>query len=288
MQLNDNDVATYVGGSGTNTLQFSYVVQPGDNSSDLQVTGLNLPAGATIQDPYGNIMPNNMAADLGLQVNGVFPFTSNADLTEALYIGYFGRAGDPVGDAYWLNQLNSGIISVSGAAASFSVQAESTALYPFLANPVGASQAQIVSFIDSVYQDLFNRAPDSGGLSYWQNYLSTNAGNPQAVGAFILAVVNGAQNTSLGLDQTTIADKVAVAEYLTQSFTTAGIKFSSSTSAAYAEAHSVISTVTSDATTVTTAEASINAWITANPAGTAATPLVGVAASVANGLPHLN
>jgi len=288
LQLNDNEVAAYVGGSGTSALQFSYVVQPGDKTPDLQVTGLNLPNGATIHDANGNSLATNVTADLGLQISGAFPFTSNADLTEALYIGYFGRAGDPVGDAYWLNQLNSGIISVSGAAASFSVQAESTALYPFLANSVGASQAQIVSFIDSVYQDLFNRAPDSGGLSYWQNYLSTHAGNPQAVGAFILAVVNGAQNTSLGPDQTTIADKVAVAEYLTQSFTTAGIKFSGSTSAAYAEAHSVISTVTSDPSTVTAAEASIHAWITANPAGAAATPLVGVAASESSGLPHLN
>jgi Domain of unknown function (DUF4214) len=279
LQLSDNEVAAYVGGSGTNALRFSYVVQPGDNTSDLQVTGLNLPNGATIHDASGNVFSTNVTADLGLQISGAVPFTSNADLTEALYIGYFGRAGDPVGDAYWLNQLNSGIISVSGAAASFSVQAESTALYPFLANPVGASQAQIVSFIDSVYQDLFNRAPDSGGLNYWQNYLSTNAGNPQAVGAFILAVVNGAQNTSLGPDQTTIADKVAIADYLTQSFTTAGINFSSPTSAAYAEAHSAILTVTSNPSAVTTAEASINAWITANPAGAAATPLIGVAAS---------
>ena len=46
LQLNDNEVAAYVGGSGTNALQFSYVVQPGDNTSDLQVTGLNLPNGA--------------------------------------------------------------------------------------------------------------------------------------------------------------------------------------------------------------------------------------------------
>jgi hypothetical protein len=281
-----------INGGATNLANFATTSDLGDWSNTVPNDSFDAVLSAGTVNPVSSIDITLMNV-LGFSVNsptlsGTFPFTSNADLTEALYIGYFGRAGDPVGDAYWLNQLNSGNISVSGAAASFSVQAESTALYPFLANPVGASQAQIVSFIDSVYQDLFNRAPDSGGLNYWQNYLSTNAGNPQAVGAFILAVVNGAQNTSLGPDQTTIADKVAIADYLTQSFTTAGINFSSPTSAAYAEAHSVISTVTSDATTVTAAEASINAWITAHPAGTAATPLVGVAASVANGLPHLN
>ena len=105
--------------------------------------------------------------------------------------------------AYWLNQLNTGRISETSMAASFSVQPETTALYPFLASPSTASQAQITSFIESVYADLFNRAADSGGLAYWDNYLTTNLGNPQAVGAFILAVINGA----LGTDQTTITKK---------------------------------------------------------------------------------
>ena len=47
LQLNDNEVATYTKGTGTNTLTFTYTVQPGDNISDLQVTGLNLPSGAS-------------------------------------------------------------------------------------------------------------------------------------------------------------------------------------------------------------------------------------------------
>ena len=54
LQLNDNEVAGYTSGSGTNTLTFTYVVQPGDNVADLQVTGLNLPSGAAIQDQAGN------------------------------------------------------------------------------------------------------------------------------------------------------------------------------------------------------------------------------------------
>ena len=57
--------------------------------------------------------------------------TSAFDVTEALYIGYFGRAGDPEGDSYWLNQLSGGNISEAGMASSFSVQPEATALYPF-------------------------------------------------------------------------------------------------------------------------------------------------------------
>lgn len=51
-------VATYISGSGTNTLIFQYTVQAGDNSSDLDyesANALNL-AGATIKDSFGNDM----------------------------------------------------------------------------------------------------------------------------------------------------------------------------------------------------------------------------------------
>lgn len=72
-----------------------------------------------------------------------------------------------------------------------------------LASPSSANQAQITSFIQSVYADLFNRAADAAGLAYWENYLTAKIGIPQAVGAFILNVISGAQRT----DQTTITNK---------------------------------------------------------------------------------
>jgi probable HAF family extracellular repeat protein/autotransporter-associated beta strand protein len=50
--LNDNEVATYTAGSGSDNLKFTYTVQPGDNVADLQVTGLNL-NGGTIEDTTG-------------------------------------------------------------------------------------------------------------------------------------------------------------------------------------------------------------------------------------------
>ena len=199
----------------------------------------------------------SMTVDVSGNVTALSPpttMTSAFDITEALYIGYFGRAGDPGGDSYWLNQLNAGNISETGMAASFSIQPEATALYPFLASPSTASQAQITSFIESAYTDLFNRAADTGGLAYWDNYLTTNLGNPQAVGAFILDVIFGAQST----DQTTIANKVAVAEYFTQELVSAGISF---TSAASTLAIRAIASVTSTSSTVLAAESTISSWV---------------------------
>lgn len=127
---------------------------------------------------------------------------------EAIYIGYLGRAADPEGLTYWLDNLNSGALTATQVATWFSVQAETKALYPFLANPQTATTTEINAFITQIYQNLFDRAPDAAGLAYWQDYLSSNRGSPQIAGNFILAVINGAQNTPAGLDQTTLANKV--------------------------------------------------------------------------------
>jgi hypothetical protein len=66
-------VATYQSGSGSKTLTFTYTVQPGDNISDLQVTGLNLPNGATIADGAGNALTGSVAQDLALQIDTTPP-----------------------------------------------------------------------------------------------------------------------------------------------------------------------------------------------------------------------
>ena len=73
LQLNDNEVATYIKDSGTNTLTFTYTVQSGDNVADLQVTGLNLPSGATIQDAAGNNLSGSVTGDLGIQIDTTPP-----------------------------------------------------------------------------------------------------------------------------------------------------------------------------------------------------------------------
>ena len=53
LTLNDGGTATYVGGSGTSALTFSYTVAAGQNTAALAVTAVNL-NGATIADGAGN------------------------------------------------------------------------------------------------------------------------------------------------------------------------------------------------------------------------------------------
>ena len=69
LRLNDGAVATYVSGSGTTNLVFAYAVGASDSTSDLQVTGLTLPAGAGIADVLGNSLSGPVAGDLNLVVS---------------------------------------------------------------------------------------------------------------------------------------------------------------------------------------------------------------------------
>lgn len=73
-------------------------------------------------------------------------------------------------------------LSLSEVAQSFFDQPETQALY------VGSTNRD---FIQQVYQNLFNRDPDTAGLEYWESEL--NSGQ-YSKNLFIQAVINGAQN----------------------------------------------------------------------------------------------
>lgn len=56
LRLSSGENASYVGGTGTQTLEFQYIVQPGDTSSDLDYTGTDalVLAGGSILDAFNN------------------------------------------------------------------------------------------------------------------------------------------------------------------------------------------------------------------------------------------
>jgi hypothetical protein len=211
-----------------------------------------------------------------------FPFTGDSiSQIETIYIAYFGRAGDPGGTNYWGAQLASAALSITGEAASYSVQPESLTQYPFLVNPLTASTTgannALDGFINSVYQNLFGHPADgtdtTGGLGYWRgNILTALATNnasivAQELGAFCIQVAFGAQ----GADVTSLTNKVTVADYFTQLLISTGIGF---TSLVNTLAHTAIASVTSDSSTVSAAEATINSFLAAHPSATLV-PFVG-------------
>ena len=104
LQLNDNEVAGYTGGSGTNTLTFTYAVQPGDNVADLQVTGLNLPTGSNHVDTNWQQLVRACHQRPRIQIDTTtVPPTSVQQEILGLYAALYGRAADFNGIAYWVN-----------------------------------------------------------------------------------------------------------------------------------------------------------------------------------------
>lgn len=181
-----------------------------------------------------------------------------ADLQIAsLYLGYFGRAGDPGGQAYWHDHLGAAAgsagASLASIAASFAVQVEAKAAYPLLADPQHATQAGIASFIDSVYENLFGRAADAGGAAYWQAQLSASV-TTAGVGAFILNVINGAQ----AQDAATVANRSEVAAFFSDHLTIVQVDYDG---AADLLARSAISDVTFDDATVVAAKTAMSNFI---------------------------
>ncbi|HWW47093.1 MAG TPA: DUF4214 domain-containing protein [Xanthobacteraceae bacterium] len=139
---------------------------------------------------------------------------------EALYIGYFGRAGEPDGVNYWVERLETGY-SWAQMAASFSVQPEARAQYDYLSDPENADAG---AFIDAIYQNLFGRAPDEEGKAYWLEQLESRGNDPQAIGQFILDIISGSYAEGANPnDSKHVENKVAAAEYFTGVLEEAGI-----------------------------------------------------------------
>lgn len=122
-----------------------------------------------------------------------------------LYIAYFNRSPDIEGLMYWFKELNSGNQSLSQVSAGFTKSPEYSKAYP-----AGSSNRE---FITQIYNNLFDRAPDTEGLNFWENTL--NAGSPRDV--FINTVINGAYAPTGGAgDRALLDNKHAVSLHYTE------------------------------------------------------------------------
>ena len=146
------------------------------------------------------------------------------DEVAKLYVATFNRAPDTAGLSYWTNDSG---LKLSKIAQSFFDQEETKALYP--------DSTSNRDFIDSVYSNLFNRSPDSAGWDYWEEQLNNQVFSKNR---FIEAVINGAKDN----DSVILSNKAEV-----------GLSFASNALNDVAEAKSIMSGITYEATTVTSA-----------------------------------
>jgi hypothetical protein len=176
---------------------------------------------------------------------------------ESLYLGYFGRSGDPMGMSYWANLVTTGTLTLGQVAASYSVQVESTAKYAYLANP---SIGDPGAFVDQVYQNMFNHVADAAGKAYWMQQLTEAGGKPDVVGRMILNIISGAPAGSA--DNATIINKVDVGADFTTKVTNFGITW---TAIAQAQSAAGIAATDSTSESVTAAKLATDAYLATVP-----------------------
>ena len=150
------------------------------------------------------------------------------EAVDAIYLGYYARPADPAGQAFWLDRLDNGIAddsdgdaSLVGIANSFAGEAESQSAYQLFARVFGEgnddtepTRADYETFVNEVYDNLFNRDPDSAGLQFWADRLQSGTD----VGEVILSVIQGAGN----IDDATLYNKLTVADEYTEALAAAG------------------------------------------------------------------
>ncbi|MBA1419969.1 MAG: DUF4214 domain-containing protein, partial [Epsilonproteobacteria bacterium] len=155
--------------------------------------------------------------------------TPTLENTTKLYVATFNRAPDAGGLDYWANDAG---LDLEGIAKSFFDQPETKEAYP--------ADSSNTDFVEAVYQNLFNRASEAAGLEYWVAELDSGR---IAKSTFILAVINGAQDTEeFGNDATILTHK-----------TTVGLSFSYAGFNDTTDAREIMLEVTDDEGTVTAA-----------------------------------
>ena len=154
--------------------------------------------------------------------------TTSAQVQQ-LYVGLLGRAADQTGLNYWLNELNAtpAKMTLENLRANIvNSQPEYKAIFGSLSR---------VDTVTKIYSNLFGRAPDAAGLTYW----TTGGGSTVNIDQLTLAFINGASTD----DTKALTNKVVVSEVYTS---TVGANFVA------ADAAAIVAVVNKDPASVTT------------------------------------
>jgi len=149
-----------------------------------------------------------------------------SSLVQQFYVAYFGRPADAAAlpnfsAALAAANAPTGLAELTSAYASndaihalidsFGNSAESASLYGAL----GSGAANASNFITAIYANLFNRAPDAGGLAFWTTAITSGALTPGAAALNIAAGAASNTSTQGQLDALTLSNKTTVAALFT-------------------------------------------------------------------------
>ncbi|MFH0731039.1 MAG: DUF4214 domain-containing protein [Pseudomonadota bacterium] len=153
---------------------------------------------------------------------------STTQFIQGIYVAYWLRAADPDGLDYWQGLYDSGTLYYAGIAENFAASGEGTEAYEYFDTVFyhpeeDVTDAMREEFIRIIYQNLFDRAPDSEGLAYWMDVLKRGLTSP---GAFIATIINASYEGRQGVSATdwrNLAVKIIIAEYYTDQCDKLGI-----------------------------------------------------------------
>ena len=118
---------------------------------------------------------------------------------QQLYIAYFGRPADTVGQAYWAANIDAAKGDISAVIAGFSASKESQELF---------GNKSTIDKVTAIYQNAFSRAPEPAGLAYWVAQLDSGKVS-QAQASWIIQ-----QNAGPG-DAAAVQNKLTAAQAFT-------------------------------------------------------------------------
>lgn len=187
---------------------------------------------------------------------------------QGVYVALFGRPADPTGLAYFNGVTNNG--ANLSAINNLAGQKEYTDRF------AGQNNVQIVN---SIYQSLFGRDAEAGGLNFFVDALNKGTLN---INNIAIAILDGAQ----GSDKTIADNKVAAANLFTAALDTPTEIGSYTGNGAAAIARGWLAGVTTTAATQASADAAIKAVVDGGAAGktisVASTVEVGPTAALAD------
>lgn len=126
--------------------------------------------------------------------------TTYDSTVNAFYVAFYGRPADPAGLAYWSQQLAQAHGDFSVIKESFANSQEATVRF---------SSSTAADRVTEIYQQLFNRAPDTAGLSYWVEAVSKGHASMADVAIYVLQGALGSDASLVNLRQKAAADFTA-------------------------------------------------------------------------------
>ena len=235
LSLNDGGTATYVSGSGTNALVFSYTVGSGQSTSGLAITGVNLPSGVTVQDDVataavltgadttftglivgaGGSAPTitgTLAGQTTTSEAAVKPFSgvtiadANSGASDALTITVTGAGGTLSGTG--LTGGTGGVYTLTGTAAAITSELDALSFTPNAGSPGTSSTTNFqLSDLSSAYA--------TATVNTTTSVVDTDPAGPLSLSVAQATALETAGGSAPSGDGVTLSDTAANIEGLT-------------------------------------------------------------------------